>query len=127
MNIAFLTLDDILAIHVDQITRYGGEPSIRDMGLLQSAVGMPEATFGGQYLHEFPHGMAAAYLFHIVANHAFVDGNKRTGLAAALVFLDWHGHRLDADHHTVESFVLSVASGKADKDECVAFFKQHVR
>jgi death-on-curing protein len=90
---------------------------------------MPHATFGGQLLHEFPHGMAAAYLFHIVivANHPFVDGNKRAGLACALVFLDLHGFRLDCEKEIVQELVLGVASGQVSKDECVRFFEKHVK
>ena len=63
---------------------------LRDAGILESAIEQPRATFGGQFLHAFPFEMAAAYLFHIVNNHPFVDGNKRTGTVAALVFLDWN-------------------------------------
>jgi len=69
----FLTLDEILAIHRDQIERYGGAYGVRDMGLLQSAVAMPSAAAYGQYLHTDLCEMAAAYLFHIAQNHAFVD------------------------------------------------------
>jgi len=63
---------------------------LRDAGIFESAIEQPRATFGGQFLHAFPFEMAAAYLFHIVNNHLFVDGNKRTGTVAALVFLDWN-------------------------------------
>ena len=65
----FLTLDDLLESHAEQIASYGGSEGIRDVGLLQSAMAQPEATFGGQFLHADPHEMAAAYLFHIVQNH----------------------------------------------------------
>ena len=70
---------------------------------------MPAASFGDQFLHAFPHEMAAAYLFHLVSNHAFVDGNTRVGLATALVFLAVNGKRLVCDHLVLEELVLSVA------------------
>ena len=80
----FLALEEVLALHADQIRRYGGRPGIRDLELLKSALGMPEASYCGAYLHPSAVEMAAAYLFHIVRNHPFVDGNQRVGLIAAL-------------------------------------------
>jgi death-on-curing protein len=79
----FLNLAEVLEIHRDQIERYGGQPGIRDLDLLQSALAMPAAGFGDRYLHEDLLEMAAAYLFHIARNHPFVDGNKRTVAAAS--------------------------------------------
>ena len=83
----FLSAGDVIEIHADQIQRYGGSLGIRDVGLLHSALGMPEAGFGDQYLHAGLFEMAAAYFYHIVQNHPFIDGNKRTGAMAAFVFL----------------------------------------
>ena len=77
----FLTLDEVLALHADRIARYGGSEGIRDVGLLKSALAAPAATFDGGYLHPTLPEMAAAYLFHLVKNHPFVDGNERVGLA----------------------------------------------
>ena len=94
MQPVFLTLDEILAIHEDQIARYGGSLGVRDWGLLQSATAMPAVTFGGRFLHGDLCEMAAAYLFHLVQNHPFVDGNTRTAPASALVFLDLNGVEL---------------------------------
>ena len=85
MNPVFLELHEILEIHRDQIERYGGDPGVRDLELLKSAVAMPMAGVREKYLHGDLFEMAAAYLYHIVQNHPFVDGNKRTGLVAALV------------------------------------------
>ena len=87
----FLRLNEIIEIHTDQIARYGGLAGIRDMGLLQSAVAMPMSSFGGQYLHADLYEMAAAYLYHLVNNHAFIDGNKRVGTVTAIVFLELNG------------------------------------
>src|SRR5512143_1409321 len=90
-EIIFLTLAEVIEIHADQITRYGGSHGIRDMDLLSSAVAMSSASFGGKFLHADIFEMAAAYAFHIAQNHPFIDGNKRAALASALVFLELNG------------------------------------
>lgn len=95
------------------------------MGLLQSALAMPAAGFGDAYLHADLHEMAAAYLFHIVSNHPFVDGNKRAGAVAAIVFLDLNGIELRADEKTFEQLVLDVAQGQADKGRVARFFRDN--
>ncbi len=123
----FLQLDEVFAIHVDQITRYGGEPGIRDLGLLESAISMPRAGFGGEYLHEDLYHMAAAYLFHIVQNHPFVDGNKRVGLVTALVFLEFNGIIVEADESGIESLVLATAKGERDKPTIATFLKANTK
>ncbi len=127
MPIIFLTVDEILGLHQQQIAAFGGDPGIRDMGLLQSAAAMASAGFGGSMLHEFPHGMAAAYLFHIAANHPLIDGNKRTALAAALTFLEVNGLTCAAEKPATYDLVLAIASGTAGKTEAAAFFKANVR
>ena len=88
---------------------------------------MPPSGFGGQLAHAFPHEMAAAYLFHIAANHPFVDGNKRTGLAPALLFLELNDYTLGADKTAVGDMVLAVAAGTMHKQGVIDFFKAHVR
>lgn len=123
MHPDFLELDEVLYIHADQIERYGGEASIRDPGLLQSAVAMPRATFDGKFLHRDLFEMAAAYLFHIVQNHPFVDGNKRTGTATALVFLELNGVAVDADEDELVALVLEVAQSRADKVRVAEFLR----
>ena len=74
MTPVFLELAEVVLIHRDQVDRYGGAEGIRDLGLLQSALAMPASGAGGQYFHEDLFAMAAAYLFHIVRNHPFIDG-----------------------------------------------------
>lgn len=119
----FLELAEVLYIHADQIERYGGEASIRDAGLLEAALAMPRAMFEGEFLHRDLYAMAAAYLFHIVQNHPFVDGNKRTGAATALVFLEMNGVDIEADEDALVALVLDVAQGRADKARIAAFFR----
>jgi len=119
----FLELDEILTIQADQIHRYGGSLGIRDLGLLQSALAMPQASFGGQYLHPSLHEMAAAYLFHLVQNHPFVDGNKRIGLAACIAFLGMNELWLESDVAELITLVLEVAQGKVGKPEIAVFLR----
>jgi len=123
----FLTPDEVLAVHEDQITRYGGRRGVRDLNLLFSALGTPPATFDGMFLHNDLFEMAAAYLYHVARNHPFVDGNKRTALAAALVFLWLNGFRLHAEEDAATDLVLKVAAGKASKAEAAVFLKAHSR
>ena len=127
MSPLFLGLEEVLEIHHDQITRYGGTEGIRDLGLLQSALGMPQAGAGNQYFHADLFEMAAAYLFHIVRNHPFVDGNKRTGVTAALVFLEMNGIQIRASDETLVQTVLAVAEGKLQKGALAGFFRRHIR
>lgn len=123
----FLELDEVVEIHRDQIERYGGHTGIRDIELLNSAVAMPAAGFGKNYLHTDIFEMAAAYLFHIIRNHPFMDGNKRTGAAAAVVFLLLNRKELHADEDIFEKMVRSVAEGKTDKAGIAEFFRRHAR
>jgi death-on-curing protein len=83
MEPLFLTLDEVLEIHEEQIERYGGSAGLRDAAALASAVATPQATFGGEYLHTSIPGIAAAYLYHLCQNHPFIDGNKRVGANSA--------------------------------------------
>jgi death-on-curing protein len=121
----FLTLDEVLGIHADQIRCYGGRPGLRDLGLLQSAVAMSETTFDGEFLHGTVFEMAAAYLFHLARNHPFVDGNKRTALMSALVFLGLNSQRLDAESGALYELVDGVAAGSVDKAEVSVFFRRN--
>jgi len=123
----FLSLAEVVEIHRDQIERYGGQAGIRDLGLLQSALAMPGAGFGGKYLHSDLIEMAAAYLFHIVQNHPFVDGNKRTGTVAGIVFLSLNGIELEADETQLEQLVIDVAKGKAGKSAVADFLRRNSR
>ena len=100
---------------------------MRDPGLLESALAQPCVSFGGEYLHRGLFEMAAAYLYHIVQNHPFVDGNKRVGLESALAFLALNGVEIDAPDDDLESLVLAVASGQADKTQAAAFLDKHSR
>ncbi len=120
----FLGLQEVLEIHRDQVTRYGGTAGIRDLDLLKSALGMPGATFNGEFLHTDVYEMAAAYLFHLVRNHPFLDGNKRVGAVAALVFLTLNGHDFQAPEDNLAETVLAVARGEIGKSEVTVFLRR---
>jgi death-on-curing protein len=121
----FLALDEVLALHADQIRRYGGRPGVRDLELLKSALAMPQAGHQGDYLHTTLFEMGAAYLFHLVRNHPFVDGNKRAGLIALLAFLGLNGLRIRADSDALYELVMGVAEGDVGKAEIAVFLREH--
>lgn len=125
MKPLFLSLAEIIEIHNDQITRYGGNAGIRDLGLLKSAMAIPYASFDGHYLHSDLSEMAGAYLYHIIKNHPFVDGNKRTGAVAALVFLEINSIELNCSEGEFENVVWQVAKGNMNKPDAIKFIKQH--
>ena len=127
MDPTFLTLDEALQIHRQQIEMYGGRQGLRDAGGLESAVAMPAATFGGRYLHHRIPAMAAAYLFHIAQNHPFLDGNKRTGANAAITFLRLNGWEPTFTEDMLVDAVLAVAAGQLDKRKLITFFRRHSR
>ncbi|MBN2193511.1 MAG: type II toxin-antitoxin system death-on-curing family toxin [Polyangiaceae bacterium] len=116
----FLDVEDILEIHATQLEIYGGGAGLRDRGLLESAVAQPQASFGGEYVHDDLFAMAAAYLFHIVSNHPFVDGNKRAGLLAAVVFLDVNGITIEEPSEPLHELTMGVAEGRLDKPAVAA-------
>ena len=123
----FLDISHVLRTHVSLIDKYGGETGVRDVGLLHSAIAMPQASFGGEFLHKDIFEMAAAYLFHIVQNHPFIDGNKRAGAAAAIIFLDMNGVDVEADEEGLVALTLRVACAKAGKTEIADFFRRLAR
>jgi len=127
MTPRFLTLEEVIEIHADQIERYGGSPGTRDKDLLQSAVAVPESGFGEHYLHTDLFEMAAAYLFHLVKDHPFVDGNKRVGAMAAFTFLKLNGLTLTAKDTQFESIILTVAQSKMGKAGVAEFLRKHAK
>jgi death-on-curing protein len=126
VKVRFLGLDEVLALHADQIERYGGSPGVRDLGLLESAVAAAEASFGGDYLHGTLPEMAAAYLFHLAQNHAFVDGNKRIAAAAMIMFVYVNDHDVACDEDDLVDLVLGVATGTTTKAEVAVFLAARI-
>lgn len=119
----FFTVEQVIEIHDAFLEDHGGLPGIRDKGLLISAVEMARASMFGEYLHKTIYDKAAAYLFHIVQNHPFNDGNKRTGALTTILFLEENGIKTAFSDSDYEDFVVSVAQGQKNKEEIVYFLK----
>ena len=122
----FLSVDMVVQIHQRVVEEFGGDEGLRDRGLLESAVAMPQSTFGGRFLHVELAEKAAAYLFHLCANHAFIDGNKRVAVAAAEIFILANGCELCASDDELIDITIGVAEGQASKDVVIEFFRKHV-
>src|SRR5260370_39008066 len=105
----FFTVEQVIEIHDAFLEDHGGLPGIRDKGLLISAVEMPRASMFGEYLHKTIYDKAAAYLFHIVQNHPFNDGNKRTGALTTILFLEVNREKIAFLEKDYEEFVINVA------------------
>ena len=121
-----LTAAAVKAIHAEVLAAHGGSPGIQDEALLESAVAAPQATMMGQPLIDDPIEIAAAYLFYLCRNHAFIDGNKRMALASCLVFLDAND-RLPGEKLPIEDWeglLLDVAASRLNRDETTAQFQE---
>ena len=127
MDPLFLTLDEVLEIHAQQIELYGGSEGVRDPAGLESSVATPMATFGGEVLHASIPAMAAAYLFHICQDQPFVDGNKRTGANTAITFLLINGWEPEFSDDELVDLVLGVASGAMSKRALMETFEARCR
>ena len=127
-----LTAAAVLEIHAAVLAAHGGRPGVRDAALLESAVAAPQATFEGAPLIADAVEIAAAYLFYLCRNHPFVDGNKRTALAACLVFLIANGRLPDPrlmarDPDAWEAFVQDVAGSRLDRLQTTPRLRQLLR
>jgi death-on-curing protein len=121
----FLTFDQVLSLHKLQIDQFGGSHGVKDEGLLLSALAQPESGFGDEYFHKDLFEMAAAYLFHLVKNHAFHDGNKRIAALTAAVFLQVNGLMVTADEDEFEKLVLDAAQSLVTKEKIADFFRNN--
>jgi death-on-curing protein len=121
----YLTPEQVLFIHARLIAETGGEHGVRDLGLLRSAVSRPQAVFDGNELYPDIYHKAAALLESLVNNHPFVDGNKRTGITSAVMFLQVNNYSLTASNQELETFVLSIASGEHTVDSIVEWLRLH--
>lgn len=121
--IQFLSVEEVIEMHDAFLQEFGGLAGIRDINLLISAVETPKSTMFGQDLHPTIYDKAAAYLFHIVCNHPFNDGNKRTGFGATLLFLKANSIPIIFDKKKYEDFVVEVAKGKVKKEEIARFLE----
>jgi death-on-curing protein len=121
----YLSPEQILFLHARLISETGGSQGVRDLGLLVSAVERPQATFEGSELYPDIFTKAAALTHSLIQNHPFVDGNKRTGVAAAAIFLLGNGLRLIAKNSEVETFTLSVARGEQEMPDIGSWLENY--
>ncbi len=123
----YLTLGEVVELHQWLLTQAGGAPGIRDLGLLESALAQPKTTFDAADLHPMLVDKAAALGFALVANHAFVDGNKRIGHAAMEVFLLLNDHEIEASVDEQERLMLEVAAGAVDRAGLSEWLGKHLK
>ena len=121
----YLTPQQVLFIHARLVAETGGEDGLRDLGLLESAVARPRATFDGRDLYEDVFDKAAALLESLILNHPFVDGNKRTAITSAALFLLRNGYQLVADNSELEQFTLSVVQKRLTLDAIASWFRRN--
>jgi death-on-curing protein len=120
----FLTVNEVLGFHSDQIREFGGAAGIRDQGLLESAVAQARSTYDGEHLHNGLFEMAAAYAFHIAENQPFLDGNKRTALNAAIVFLGLNGFDVVDDEGMLYVAMIGLSTGEWSKGRMAALLER---
>ncbi len=125
MAVHFIPKEVVLTIHIDLLQRYGGEPGIRDIGLLDSALAQPSTTFGGRYVHKTLFDKTAAYGFHICKNHPFVDGNKRVAFVLMDIFLQKNGREIVSSEEDAYRMMIDLALGKLTKAQLSSWLKEH--
>lgn len=125
MAIIYLTLEQVFLIHEDQLVRYGGSSGLRDLALLESAIFRPQSSFDGEDLYPTLFHKAAALMISLILNHAFLDGNKRTGVASMLVFLELNGYKLKISQKALVNTALGVESKKINIEKLAAWLKRH--
>jgi len=123
----FLTVEQILFLHARLIEETGGNHGVRDLGLLLSAIGRPRAGFEGQDFYPDPFSKAAALLDSLIRNHPFIDGNQRTGVAAAGLYQVRNGYRLTASNADLEGLALAVAQSKMTVLDIAGWLREHTR
>jgi death-on-curing protein len=122
-----LTVEMVREIHAEAVANFGGTDGIRDLALVESAVAAPQASFGGQSPYTDMAEVAAAYLFYLCRNHAFIDGNKRTALGACLVFLRLNDIEPRADGPEWEDITLDIASSQLDRKQATQQIRKLIK
>jgi death-on-curing protein len=124
VNTIFLTFEQVLAIHDNQIETYGGSHGLRDLALFESAIMRPQTTFGGKDLYPSIFEKAAVLMHSLIMNHPFVDGNKRTGTVSALVFLEINRFRIAVDQNELVDISLEVTLKKMDVKDIATWLEK---
>ncbi len=127
MTVEYLSIGQLLALHAQQLRRYGGGTGVRDRGALESALARPAATFGGEDLYPDIADKAAALMHSLALNHPFVDGNKRVAAFSAIVFAESNGHEFLATPDDLVETTLAVAEGKMAVEALAIWFRQRLR
>lgn len=126
-KIRFITIAQVLFIHDQMVKRFGGSLGIRDLGLIESAVARPQVSFGGVDLYVSIFDKAGALLQSLLKNHAFVDGNKRTALTSAGLFLKMNKYNLINYHQEEVEFAVKVDNGNLSVEEIAKWLKKHTK
>lgn len=124
-EIIYLTLEQVLLIHEDQVGRYGGSHGLRDIALLESAIYRSQATFGGIDLYQSTFEKAGALVHSLLLNHPFIDGNKRTAIASMLIFLEINGYLFNVTQKVLVSTALSIENKKWKIEQISLWIQKH--
>jgi death-on-curing protein len=127
VTVEYLSVGQVLALHAQQLRKYGGGAGVRDRGALESALARPAATFGGEDLYPDIANKAAALMHSLALNHPFVDGNKRVAAFSAIVFAESNGHEFLATPDELVQTTLAVAEGKLAVEALAIWFRQRLR
>ena len=127
MTVEYLSIGQLLALHAQQLRRYGGGTGVRDRGALASVLARPAATFGGEDLYPDIADKAAALMHSLALNHPFVDGNERVAAFGAIVFAESNGHEFLATPDDLVETTLAVAEGKMAVEALAIWFRQRLR
>jgi death-on-curing protein len=125
-EIIFLSLDDVLQIHADQLAKFGGTEGFVDRGQVESAISQPAARMFGEYLQGDICGMAGAYLFFLAASQGFADGNKRTAANCAHAFLQINGFDLECSPEELYDLTMNVANRLSDKADIAEWIRERL-
>jgi len=121
----YLTEQQVLFLHSRMTAETGGSYGVRDLSMLLSAVGRPHASYDKQDLYPDMYTKAAALMDSLIRNHPFMDGNKRTGIAAASLFLRANNYQVNASNLEIEKFTLEVAQSLHTIDRIADWFQSH--
>ncbi len=125
MKINYLNVPQVLAIHDQAVRRFGGSFGVRDIGLVESAIARPRATYDGNDLYRDIFDKTAALLQSLLKNHPFVDGNKRTALSSAGIFLKMNGYSLQNKHEEEVKFAIKVDNEHLSLEEISSWLKRN--